>query len=246
MAVLILVTLILAPATVAPQHTSRVAWADVSLNASRDVCVQRERHEDPAWSVVESVFRAPDPGVWRSRVRALEDSLALEATERPTDLPTQYLYAAVLGARTEVEGGRKQVSKAIALHRQVGRVLALDPAHPGAHYIQGRLNAAVMRLGGLKRFIATKLLGGGALSSASWTKARRFLELAADGDPCVPEHHFELARVYAETGDRGLAVDELALALSLIPEGEDDQKVARKAKALQRKLGVTGGDGTGS
>ena len=165
--------------------------------------------------------------------------MAAEARRAPAHLPTQYLYAVILGVRTEIEGGSSQVSKAKELHGQIQTVLALDPQHPGAMHLLGRLNAAVMRLGRLKRFIATRILGAGVLSTASWREARHLLEAAADGDPCVPEHHFELARLYAERGFAELALDRLA-RLDILIQGDDARGgLVAKARKLEARLRVS-------
>jgi hypothetical protein len=58
-----------------------------------------------------------------------------------------------------------------------------------------------MRLDRVTRFLATRLLGGGELRHASWDEARRLLESAERSEPCVPDHHFELARLYLERGE---------------------------------------------
>ena len=55
---------------------------------------------------------------------------------------------------------------------------------------------------------------GDALDGASWETAETLLEAAVQGDPCVPDHHFELARVYAHTGD----VDGAERALASVRE----------------------------
>ena len=64
-----------------------------------------------------------------------------------------------------------------------------------------------MRLSGFKRFIATQILGGKALSEASWESAESYLAAAARLRPEVPAHHYELGILYLDT-DR----PELALA----------------------------------
>jgi predicted Zn-dependent protease len=169
--------------------------------------------------------------------------MAVAARAAPSDLASQYLYAVALGVRTELERGRAQLRKAEELHRQVERVLSLDPDHAGALYIQGRLNAAVMRLSRIRRFLATRLFGGAVLASASWEKAQRLLEAAVREDPCVPDHHLELARVYAETGDPARARAELDLFFGLLAEDDRALTMEEKGRALMRKLGGPVGDG---
>ncbi|MCH2469777.1 MAG: hypothetical protein MK486_07160 [Gemmatimonadetes bacterium] len=91
----------------------------------------------------------------------------------------------MIGGRTEIEGGHTKIGLAKALHAQEGAVLSLQPDHPGAQHLLGRLHAAIMRMNRVRRFLATKVLGRGALASASWQEAQRLLEAAASGDPCI-------------------------------------------------------------
>lgn len=193
--------------------------------------------EGPVWAIVLAAMAAEDRKPWRPTVRALEDSLATRAAEKPDDVESQFLYAVALGARTEVESGRTQVAKAEELHGQLQRVLAIDPDHPGAQHLVGRLHAAVMRLGGFKRFIATRLLGGGVLSSASWDNARDHLVEAEVGDPCVPDHHYELAKLYLETGSRAEARDELEHVMFLIAGDARRRGMAGNVANLLGQLG---------
>ena len=118
------------------------------------------------------------------------------------------------------------------------RVLELDPRHAGASYMLGRLHASVLRLGGFKRFMAKQLFGGGALEGASWEEAQRLLEVAVVEDPCVSEHHFELAQVYAQRGDASGAERELSYVRELTA-GQDGRqaRLRQRADELEREWG---------
>lgn len=229
--------LLFLPASLGAHVQSRITATSLPKGPGMSLCSFRQTHRGGMWNTVLGALGSTDPETWLPRVRALEDSMATAARQAPSDPGVQYLYAVALGARVEVEKGKAQLHKAEELYRQVERVLALDPDHAGALYIQGRLNAAVMRLNRIKRFIATKLLGGAVLSSASWEEARRLLEAAAREDPCVPDHHLELARVYAETGDPDRAREELDLFFVLLPEDDRGLTMGEKGRALLRTLG---------
>ena len=202
------------------------------------ICAMRPPLQGGVWNTVLGALGASDRESWRPAVRALEDSLAAAAAAAPADVTTQYLYAVALGARTEVEDGRREVRKAVQLGDQLERVLRLDPDHAGALHILGRLNAAVMRLGSLKRFLATKLLGGAALSSASWDEARRLLEAAVEKDPCVPDHHLELAKLFTDTGYWTLARAELDWVILLATDDDNGVRTKEKARSLLKRLGT--------
>ncbi len=201
-------------------------------------CMSRPIPQGPLWDTVFGAMASEDRKSWRPSVRALEDSMAVQAASAPLDLESQFLYAVALGARTDVEGGRTQIKKASELQAQLELILEMDPGHPGANHLMGRLNAAVMRLGRFKRFIATKLLGGGTLSSASWEKARLLLGAGERGEPCVPDHHYELARLHVETGFPREARRELKHVMFLLAGNPRRSDLAGKATNLLAELEV--------
>jgi uncharacterized protein HemY len=88
------------------------------------------------------------------------------------------------------------------------------------------MHASILRLSGFKRFMAINVLGGNAMKNASWEEAQSRIELATLKEPCVPEHHFELARVYAQQGNREGWERELAAVLELT-EGGTSPRIAR-------------------
>jgi hypothetical protein len=116
------------------------------------------------------------------------------------------------------------------VHEQAQRVLALDPEHAGANYMVGKIHASIRRLSGLKRFMAKTLFGGTLLDDASWEEAESRLTTAVRGDPCVPEHHFELARVYEHKGDTPGWERELAYVFQLT-EGKTGAHARLRARA---------------
>jgi hypothetical protein len=173
----------------------------------------------------------------------LEPEARRHAEASPNDALAQYRLAAVMGARLDHQSGTDKMSGAEALQEQAERVLTLEPVHPGASYMIGKLHASVRRLGGVKRFLAGALFGGGALKGASWEEARSLLEQAVRGDPCVPEHHFELARVYAHDENVQGWERELAAVFELT-EGGDGAREARlraRAEGFQKEWREKGG-----
>jgi hypothetical protein len=169
------------------------------------------------------------------------DELEAEARDgaaaSPQDADAQYALAAILGVRTDLAEGRARLALAEELLGQVRRVLEIEPSHPGAHHILGRLGAGVMRMSWLDRFLAQKLIGGDVLAEASWTSARHNLEVAEAGDPCIPDHHFELARLYLDRGEPSLAYREIGHVLELTSRaparwGRVREEVVRMAERL--------------
>ena len=200
------------------------------------ICAARSDDGDTFLAEVALARELESPEAAKAALDALEPDARLMAAQSPDDVTAQYHLAAVMGARLDHEQGRSKMSGAEALRAQVLRVLELDPEHAGASYMLGKLHASVLRLGGFKRFLARQLFGGGALKGASWEEAQALLEVAVREDPCVPDHHFELARVYAERGDSAGAERELAY-VSELTAGRDGRqaRLRERAEELVRK-----------
>jgi hypothetical protein len=201
------------PARAAAQDTSRPALSCASgaqLDAFlADVALARELEEEQA----------------KAALAGLEPAARRMAAEAPDDAAAQYRLAAVLGAQLDHASGESKMRGAAEVRAQAERVLELDQNHAGASYMLGRIHASIMRMSGFKRFMAKQLFGGSSLEGASWEKAHELLEVAVREDPCVPEHHFELARVYAHYGALERAERELEYVRQLATG--DDQRQAR-------------------
>jgi tetratricopeptide (TPR) repeat protein len=156
--------------------------------------------------------------------------------ERPNDPEPRYWYAAAMGLRAADEGGGTQVSLARRAHEQSRLVLTISPDHAGAQHVLGRLHAAVMRLSGFKRFIATRILGGKALSEASWESAESYLAAAARLQPGVPDHHLELGILYLDTGRPESALAAFEKVLGCPPINPVDHAVHARARELVARL----------
>ncbi|MGE0159773.1 MAG: hypothetical protein AB7T31_10210 [Gemmatimonadales bacterium] len=221
----------------------------VSTNAQRSVdlvsirpeviggggCALRPPLSGPFWDSVLPPWGADEREFLRD-LEGLRDSLRVEAATDPPDVRRLYELAVVLGTLTELQGASAKVKTAQELDALVKRILEIEPGHAGAHHIIGRLHAAIMRLSRIERFVATRLLGGSALSGASWETARHHLEVAATRDPCSPQHRYELAKLYAERGDPARAAEELSEILRMPRTGRFEAHVADLAEALLASL----------
>lgn len=211
--------------------------ADPSTALAPTLCVQRDPEEDAFLAQVDRAMTLEPEEAAIAALDGLEPEARRISETSPNDAAAQYRLAAVMGARLEHESGRTKMADAAKVRAQAERVLALEPDHPGASYMLGRIHASILRMSGLKRFLAKQLFGGDALEGASWEKAQALLEVAAREDPCVPEHHFELGRVYAARGDSASAAREFASVLELTA-GRDgrDARLRERAEDLGRKL----------
>jgi len=202
--------------------------------------------ERPAWAapgVPAAVWRLVDAasvegdGDRRKCLLDLAEAEARRAVEEvPDDVGRRFAVAVVLGLRADREGGRTKVRAASGLHDELRGILELDPEHAPARHLLGRLHAGVMRMDRVMRWIATHLLGGGALAEASWEEAERNLSFAEERAPEVLDHHYELARLYQATRREDLAVGELLHVLQRPARSAMEEAVAAKAEDLLREL----------
>ena len=167
---------------------------------------------------------------------SVEQTAVRAVAAHPDAVEDRYALAVVLGLLADHEGGASKVKAASRMYDQLLRILALAPDHIGAHHLLGRLQAGVMRMDRVTRWIATGLLGGGALRGASWDEAERNLTFAVRGAPFIPDYHFELAHLYEDTGRADLALHEAQLVLAMDPSTAIDGSVPAKAAALVARL----------
>ena len=205
-----------------------------SLHPPPELSVERcaeGRPERPA--VIAAVLRAislKDDRAASAALDAIEQPVQAAASAAPFDVVTQYDLAVVLAARSDREGGRRKIAAAVQLQSQAQRVIGLAPDHPGAHYLLARLYAAIRRLDGLTRFLASRVLGGKALLNLPWPQIQSLFEVAERGDPCEMEYHFELATVHREQRAQAQANAELQHVLQL-PDRGDSRLVHMRRQA---------------
>lgn len=191
---------------------------------------------DSVWILIDASAAAGGEDREKEILRQAE-SIARERLEgREADVERLYALAAVLGLRANVEGGRTKIRVASELSTRLEEILALDPDHAGARHMLGRLHAAVRRMGGVTRWLATNLLGGDALKKATWAAAEENLLFAERREPGVPDHHLQLALLYRDTDRPELAAEELAHVRAATVASARDVVVLREAEGMWAAL----------
>jgi hypothetical protein len=168
--------------------------SSLSARAEREV----ERLVSQASAHVAAAVPMGDAEAKRLALVAAE-SIADSALAMHPTVEALYWYATARGLRADLEDGRERVDLAAAVYEEAQAILEVDPSHAGAHHILGRLHGGVMRLGRVTRFVAVRVLGGGALSNASWKAAEEHLRTAMGLEPGRVEHKLELATVLLDT-----------------------------------------------
>lgn len=184
------------------------------------------------WRVVYEALATPGDPAMDGELAAVQDSVTDVLDGNPDALGARFLLATVLGARSEVSGGSAKLEWAAAMEVETREILDREPEHPGARHLMGRLHAAVRRMSGVKRFLARTLFGGDILDRGSWETARAHLEAAEATAPCVPDHHYELARLYLDLGLTAEAAREVRHTLELAGVREEFRHLERKALEL--------------
>jgi tetratricopeptide (TPR) repeat protein len=154
----------------------------------------------------------------------------------PEGVDGRYWLAVTSGLLAEEEGGRTKIRLAEQAWDESSWVLTVDPNHAGAHHLQGRLHAAVMRLNRVLRFLARSLLGGDALNEASWEKAEYHLARAAALAPEDAVNHLELGMAYRDLKRREEAREAFLRAASTPPRRPADHRHIDQALSMLSEL----------
>ena len=204
---------------------------------------------DSVWMLVEASWTTDDKDRRKGLLKRAETHARAASEGHADDVARRFALAVVLASRADIEGGRTQVHTAAEFQREVEAILELDPEHARARHLLGRLYAGVRRTNAITRWIATNLLGGGALKKATWQAAEEHLGFAEQQAPEVSGHHLQLAALYADTDREALALQELEHVFqrpvvspiervvwdeALEAKEEWEQKLAREAEGGQR------------
>jgi hypothetical protein len=186
---------------------------------------------DTVWLLVEAAIAVEDENDGKAMLREAEALARAGTVGHEANVGRRFALAAVLGMRTDREGGRTKIRVASALNDELNAVLELDPDHAQARFLRGRLHAGVRRMGRVTRWLATNLLGGSTLKEATWEEAERNLAFAEAQAPDVPDHHLQLALLYRDTDRPELAAIEVAHVLEM--EVRSPMELAARDEALE-------------
>lgn len=159
---------------------------------------------------------------------------AMEAN--PNDAEGHFHLARALGRNALSLGTKDRIRYAGDIREHALEALKLDPRHPGALHVMGMWNAEIMRLSGFSRFMAQNFLGGKVFSSANWNDAVKFMEQSRDVEPSRIVHRLDLARIYADIGNRVNARAEYENVLRMTATDYNDRHYKAEAAAELKKL----------
>ena len=134
---------------------------------------------------------------------------------RPRGVDGLYWAAAATGRTALQHGPRTSTRMVQRVWDLATQLLAVDPEHPGAHNILGKLNQEVMSLSAFERVIGRLLFRIDPLREATWQRALDHHHRAVAADPDVVLFRMDLGVTYAALECWGAAREQLQAALAL-------------------------------
>jgi tetratricopeptide (TPR) repeat protein len=222
-------------------HDLRTALAHFDAALSRD-STDYEANWRGAIALIDTAEVIPDSvkSPARDSLYARAERLARRAVAADSaGADGHFALAAAVGRASLTMGKQERIRRASIIRDEAMRAIQLNPRHDGAYHILGRWNAEIMRLSGLSRFLAKRLLGAGIFGEASWEAAVSDMERAVALDPGRLYHHLELAEIYVDRkrydDARAQLADMAALPDREIMDSVYRQKGAALAKAIEKK-----------
>ncbi|HUQ81991.1 MAG TPA: hypothetical protein VM076_12655 [Gemmatimonadaceae bacterium] len=173
----------------------------------------------------------------RDRYSRAGEILARRAIRvNPTDAEGHFNLARALGRRALSVGVRDRIKFATEVRAEALESLKYNPNHPGGLHVLGVWNAEVMRINGVSRFLAKNVLGGRVFGEASWDRAVSYMERAVAVDPDRIVHHLDLAKIYADVGDKAKARAQFELVVRGHRIDFSDPAYQREAQLALEKM----------
>jgi FimV-like protein len=173
----------------------------------------------------------------RDRYSRAGEGLARRAIRvNPADAEGHFNLARALGRRALSVGVRDRIKFATDVRAEALESLKYNPNHPGALHVMGVWNTEVMRINGVSRFLAKNVLGGRVFGEASWDRAVSYMERAVAVDPDRIVHHLDLAKIYADLGDKAKARAQFELVVRGRRIDFSDPAYQREAQSALEKM----------
>lgn len=116
-------------------------------------------------------------------------------------------------------------------------ILEMDPRHPGAHNILGKLNQEVMSLSAWQRILGRWVLGTDPLREATWEKALSHHRAAVEADPETVLFRLDLGRTLQLSGSPEEALRVYDQGLNLPTRYPVDEKFKELMREYRTEIG---------
>jgi tetratricopeptide (TPR) repeat protein len=169
----------------------------------------------------------------RTEYNAKAEGYARRAVTANTNAADGHFMLAVALGRTALSlGSRERVKYAGEVRTAALNAVRIDPQHAGALHVLGVWNAEIMRLNSFTRFAARNFLGGRVFEQASWAEAVRYMQAAVSADPARITHRLDLAKIYADKGEKPLARQTCEAAMKMPTVEFNDARYKRECEGL--------------
>jgi tetratricopeptide (TPR) repeat protein len=220
-------------AAVAPYRGVHAQMAMASVSKAAEPSTYAELWQAAALAVDQGEFEKN--GAVRTALYAKATSYARRAVALNGGDPEGHFHLSrALGRTALALGPRERVKYGIEVREEALAALKIAPRHPGALHVMGVWNAEIMRLSGISRAVAKAFLGGQVFSTASWSEAVRYLELAVEIEPSRLVHRLDLARIYRDL-DRTNDARAAYRAAIAAPNTDPNDAVYRQQAAEELK-----------
>jgi tetratricopeptide (TPR) repeat protein len=193
------------------------------------------------WRVVRSTLILGDAGEgWRVQNSWFDTGMAFgdQAVEaRPDGVEGRYWRGAVYGRRALNAVPEYGAELAQVAYDDAQVILALEPAHGGAHNILGKIFFEVMSMSRIERFFGRTFVRGDALRKSSWEAAELHLEAAAEDWPDSILFQYDLGELYRKRGRKDEARAAYARVASMPAVHPSDRSVQEDAERALEELG---------
>jgi tetratricopeptide (TPR) repeat protein len=209
----------------------------------RDALARDSLGYEPNWRIALALItlgqETPD-----SRSSPARDSLYAEAERRARTAVRAdtnradgwFILANAIGRTALTRPPDQRLKLAAAVRNAAVHALLKDPGHDGAYHVLGRWHAEIMRLPGIHRFFARRVLGARVFDEASWDEAQLNLERAVALDSTRIVHRLDLAEIYADRKRYAEARAQLD-TIAAMPEREYlDPRHKKEAAALLSRI----------
>lgn len=156
---------------------------------------------------------------------------------RPDGIDGLHWRGAALGRRALNASAGYAAELAERVWDDAHAILAIDPAHGGAHNLLGRLSFEIMNLSRIERFVGRVRYDTRALDESSWEVAEEHLRAAVELWPDTVSFQLDLAELYRERGREQEAKQTLEHVLELAPVHPPDVSLKHDAELLLEELG---------
>ncbi len=214
-----------------------------ALALFRDALDRDSLGYEPNWRIALTLItlgqETPD-----GKASPLRDSLYAEAERRArtavkadtSKADGWFVLANAMGRTALTRPPDQRLKLAKAIRTAALYAITRDRGHDGAYHVLGRWHAEIMRLPGIHRFFARRVLGARVFEEASWDEAQVNLERAVALDSTRIVHRLDLAEVYADRKHYVAARAQLD-TIAAMPEREyHDPRHKAAAAALREKI----------